>query len=74
MWKRLAELQPDDSSVQFSLAQSAEQAGDYDSAIAAYQRFIKLAPDDPNVPAIRQQIQLLRAQQQLQATSPQTGG
>jgi cytochrome c-type biogenesis protein CcmH/NrfG len=74
VWKRLAELQPDDSSVQFSLAQSAEQAGDYDSAIAAYRRFIKLAPDDPNVPAIRQQIQLLRAQQQLQATSSQTGG
>lgn len=68
LWKRLGELSPDDSSIQFSLAQSAEQAGDYTSAITAYQRFIKLAPDDPNVPAIRRQIQLLKAQQQIQPT------
>jgi cytochrome c-type biogenesis protein CcmH/NrfG len=66
MYKKLGELTPDDSSVQFSLAQASEQAGDYASAIAAYKRFIKLAPDDPNVPAIRRQIQLLEAQQQIQ--------
>ena len=48
-YKRLGELTPDDSSVQFSLAQASEQAGDFESAIAAYKRFIKLAPDDPNV-------------------------
>jgi tetratricopeptide (TPR) repeat protein len=68
LWKRLGELSPNDSSIQFSLAQSAEQAGDYTSAITAYQRFIKLAPDDPNVPAIRRQIGLLKAQQQIQPT------
>ena len=68
LWKRLGELTPEDSSIQFSLAQSAEQAGDYATAITAYKRFIKLAPDDPNVPAIQRQIQLLKAQQQIQPT------
>ncbi len=66
MYKKLTQLTPDDSSVQFSLAQASEQAGDYPSAIAAYKRFIKLAPDDPNVPAIKQQIILLQAQPQIQ--------
>jgi tetratricopeptide (TPR) repeat protein len=78
LYKRLAELTPDDSSVQFSIAQASEQAGDYDSAIAAYKRFMKLAPDDPNVPAIRDQIKLLEQQKQFQAQlqqpSSQAGG
>jgi tetratricopeptide (TPR) repeat protein len=65
-YKRLAQLTPDDASVQFSVAQASEQAGDFESAIAAYRQFMKLAPDDPNVPAIKRQIQLLQAQQQIQ--------
>lgn len=65
-YKKLAQLTPDDASVQFSIAQASEQAGDFESAIAAYRQFMKLAPDDPNVPAIRRQIQLLKAQQQIQ--------
>jgi tetratricopeptide (TPR) repeat protein len=73
MYKRLGELTPDDSSVQFSLAQASEQAGDFDTAIAAYKQFIKLAPDDPNVPAIKRQIQLLEAQKQLQPQMQQPG-
>ena len=52
--------------MQFSLASASEQAGDYDTAIQAYKRFIKLAPDDPLVPQIKQQIQLLQAQKQIQ--------
>jgi tetratricopeptide (TPR) repeat protein len=66
LYKRLGQLTPDDSSVQFSLASASEQAGDYDTAIAAYKQFMKLAPDDPNVPAIKRQIQLLEAQKQIQ--------
>jgi tetratricopeptide (TPR) repeat protein len=73
-YRKLGQLEPDDSSVQFSLAQASEQAADYETAIAAYRRFIKLAPDDPNVPAIRQQIQLLQAQQQLQPQIQPGGG
>jgi predicted TPR repeat methyltransferase len=73
LWQRLGKLQPNDSAVQFSLAQSAEQAGDYATAIKAYQQFIKLAPDDPNVPAIKRQIALLKAQQQIQPTAQPSG-
>jgi tetratricopeptide (TPR) repeat protein len=74
MYKKLAGLTPDDSSVQFSLAQASEQAGDYPSAIAAYKQFMKLAPDDPNVPAIRQQITLLEQQLKLQPQIQPSGG
>jgi tetratricopeptide (TPR) repeat protein len=74
LYKRQTELTPDDSSVQFSLASASEQAGDYDSAIQAYQRFIKLAPDDPLVPQIKQQIQLLQAQKQIQQPAAGAGG
>jgi tetratricopeptide (TPR) repeat protein len=78
LYKRLGELTPDDSSVQFSLASASEQAGDYDTAIAAYKQFMKLAPDDPNVPAIKRQIQLLEQQKQFQSQiqqpSPGAGG
>ena len=73
MYKRLAQLTPDDSSVQFSLASASEQAGDYDTAIAAYKQFMKLAPDDPNVPAIKNQIQLLEQQKQFQSQTQQPG-
>src|SRR5262245_46930338 len=73
LWQRLGRLQPNDSAVQFSLAQSAEQAGDYATAIKGYQQFMKLAPDDPNVPAIKRQIALLKAQQQIQPTAQPSG-
>jgi tetratricopeptide (TPR) repeat protein len=73
-YKRLGQLEPDDSSVQFSLAQASEQSGDYESAITAYKRFIKLAPDDPNVPSIRQHLKLLEAQQKLQPQIQPGGG
>jgi tetratricopeptide (TPR) repeat protein len=73
LYKRLAQLTPDDSSVQFSLASASEQAGDFDTAIAAYKQFMKLAPDDPNVPAIKRQIQLLEAQKQIQPQIQQPG-
>jgi tetratricopeptide (TPR) repeat protein len=74
MYKLLAQLTPDDSSVHFSLAQASTQAGDYTSAIAAYKRFIRLAPDDPNVPAIRDHIKLLESQQRIQSQIQPTGG
>jgi tetratricopeptide (TPR) repeat protein len=76
-YRRLGELQPRDASVQFSLAQAATQASDFETAIAAYKKYIQLAPDDANVPAIRQQISLLEAQKNLQPElqpSPQAGG
>jgi tetratricopeptide (TPR) repeat protein len=62
-YKRLAALNPKDSSAQFELAQTAEQTSDIPTAIAAYKRFLVLAPQDPTVPAVRDRIKQLQASQ-----------
>jgi tetratricopeptide (TPR) repeat protein len=62
-YKRLAAANPKDSSAQFELAQTAEQASDIPTAIAAYQRFLVLAPQDPTAPAVRDRIKQLKASQ-----------
>jgi tetratricopeptide (TPR) repeat protein len=67
-YAQLADLQPEDASVQLQLAQAAENASDLPSAIAAYERFLELAPDDPSVPAVQDRLKLLRA------SSPATDG
>lgn len=62
-YKRLAALNPKDSSAQFELAQTAEQSADVPTAIAAYKRFLVLAPQDPTAPAVRDRIKQLQASQ-----------
>lgn len=57
----IARLRPRDPTVQLELAQAAEAANDTDSALAAYERFLKLAPEDPSAPAIKQRIEQLRS-------------
>jgi tetratricopeptide (TPR) repeat protein len=57
----LAQLQPNDASIQIQLAQAAENANDSASAIAAYEQFLKLAPDDPSADAVKQRLQVLQA-------------
>ena len=64
----LAELQPNDASIQIQLAQAAENANDLSSAISAYEQFLKLAPDDPSADAVKSRVQ------QLKAASQSTGG
>jgi tetratricopeptide (TPR) repeat protein len=71
-YKRLAALNPKDSSAQFELAQTAEQTADIPTAIAAYKRFLVLAPQDPTVPAVRDRIKQLQASQ-AQGTPTSTG-
>ncbi len=44
-YQQLAKAAPDDSSVQLELAQAAESLGNTPVAIAAYKRFLKLAPE-----------------------------
>jgi tetratricopeptide (TPR) repeat protein len=61
-YKDVAKVNPNDPSVQFALAQTAEQASDTKTAIAAYKRFLKLAPEDPTAPAIRQRVKQLEQQ------------
>ena len=51
--------------MQLELAQTAEQARDYPKAIAAYQRFLELAPDDSSAD---RQAQIKQLQAALQPT------
>ena len=70
-YKDVARLTPSDPSIQFALAQTAEQAADTKTALAAYKRFLVLAPEDPTAPAIRQRIKQLEQQG---GTSVSAGG
>jgi len=55
---------PAEPSDSFLLAQAAQNAGDSATAIAAYKRFVQLAPDDPNASYAKQQIKSLGSQSQ----------
>ncbi len=61
-YRDVAAVSPNDPSVQFALAQAAEQASDTKTAIAAYKRFLKLAPEDPVAPAIKTRLKELKKQ------------
>ena len=65
----LANLDKQDASVQLQLADAALNAGDSASAIAAYKRFLVLAPDDPAAPAVREELKRLEAA----ASTPASG-
>lgn len=58
--KRIVRLNPKDANAQLNLGQAAQSAGDSKRAIAAYRRYIKLAPDDPTVPLVKRQIQAIQ--------------
>ncbi len=62
-YDKLAAVAPRDPNVQLELAQAAQQSGDVEKAIAAYERFLVLAPDDPTAPIVKQQIEQLKAAQ-----------
>jgi hypothetical protein len=57
-----------EANAQLQLASAAQIAGDNPTAIDAYSRFLKIAPDSPNAQAVRQTLEQLRASQ------PQTQG
>jgi tetratricopeptide (TPR) repeat protein len=60
-YKKIVAAAPKDPNVQLELAQAAESAGDSASAIAAYEAFLRLAPDDPTSPEVRRILKQLRA-------------
>ncbi len=62
--KRIVAVEPTDSPSVLTLAQDAQRARDVTTAIAAYKRFIKLAPDDPSALLAKQQIKQLSSQLQ----------
>jgi Flp pilus assembly protein TadD len=61
IYTQLATLAPKDPDIQIQLGDAALNAGDAAAAIAAYQKFVKLAPDDPRTPLIKQQIKQIQA-------------
>jgi tetratricopeptide (TPR) repeat protein len=62
IYRHIAELAPRDPQVQLLLANASEQAGDLPAAIAAYERFLELAPEDSSAPAVRRALRDLRKQ------------
>ena len=72
VYQRLATLQPRDANVQILLADAALNAGDTQTALAAYRRFVQLAPDDPLAPRVREEI--TRLERETQATAAAGGG
>ena len=69
-YRRIAQASPREPSVQLELAQAAQNAGDSATAIAAYEKFVKIAPDDPTVPEVKRLIKELKASQ----TTPTVSG
>jgi tetratricopeptide (TPR) repeat protein len=70
IYQQIVATHPDDEALlQLQLGDAAYQARRIPLAIKAYQRFLKLAPDDTNAEYARQQIRTLKAA----ASSPQPG-
>jgi tetratricopeptide (TPR) repeat protein len=61
-YQDVAKQSPSDASIQVALGQTAENAGDSKTAIAAYRQFLKLAPDDSLAPAVKVRIKSLQQQ------------
>jgi hypothetical protein len=59
-YKKVAALAPNDPNVQYELGNTAVQAGDATTAIAAFKRYLKLAPDSSDAPLVRQQLKQLQ--------------
>lgn len=59
VYQELVLLEPDDENLLLQLGVASQQAGDLESAIAAYERFLELAPDNPSAPLVEEQLELL---------------
>jgi tetratricopeptide (TPR) repeat protein len=73
VYEQLTLLTPDDPSVFLQLGVASQSAADYPSAIAAYRRFLALAPDDASAPLVKQELKILEAQQKASSSSPPSG-
>jgi tetratricopeptide (TPR) repeat protein len=73
VYEQLTLLLPDDPSVFLSLGIAAQQANDLKSAVAAYEKFLDLAPNDPSAAQVKQQIQFLKAQLKAGPLAGQSG-
>ena len=73
VFEQLTLLVPDDPSIFLSLGFAAQQANDVKSAVAAYEQFLKLAPNDPTAAQVKQQLQFLKAQLKTGSQAPESG-
>jgi cytochrome c-type biogenesis protein CcmH/NrfG len=75
VYKRIAELSPNEAAPQLQLGYAAEQAGDLTTALATYRSFVKRFPDDPSTADVRRQITQLTKDLKSARTAgnPQTG-
>jgi tetratricopeptide (TPR) repeat protein len=62
VYERLSGLLPDEAVIFLQLGQASFAAGDTDAAIAAWERFLKLAPEDPSAPLVEQQLEILKGE------------
>jgi tetratricopeptide (TPR) repeat protein len=63
----------DQPSIFLQLGFAAQSGGDLNEALAAYKRYLVVAPDSPNAPGVRQQIQQLQAAIEAQASQGSPG-
>jgi len=59
-YRRVAVLTPTDASAQIQLGQAAIDANDTATAIAAFQKFLKLAPHDPEAAYVKSTLKQLQ--------------
>jgi tetratricopeptide (TPR) repeat protein len=73
VYESLTLLVPDDPSIFLSLGLAAQEANDIESAIAAYEQFLDLAPNDPSAPQVKQQVEFLKQQLKANPLLQQSG-
>ena len=73
-YKKLVALDPQDGSLLVQLATAQQQTGDTQGAIASYKSFLKIAPDDPLVDAVKQQLKALQPAPQVPTTTTKSNG
>jgi tetratricopeptide (TPR) repeat protein len=69
-YQRLAKLTPTDPTVQLQLGQYAQAAGQSTVAIAAYRKFLKLAPTDVEAPTVKSDLKSLLKTSGASTTAP----
>jgi len=73
VYQDLTLLTPTDASVFLQLGVASQSANDIEAAVAAYRKFLVLAPDDASAPLVKQQLKILKAQQKAGSSLPPSG-
>jgi tetratricopeptide (TPR) repeat protein len=73
VYESLTLLIPDDPSIFLSLGLASQEANDIQSAIAAFEQFLDLAPNDPSAAQVKQQVEFLKQQLKANPLLQQSG-